>query len=272
MASLAPSLNSLRSQANRTAPRRSKAADGWIGDAAHSSRTSDHNPDHLGIVRAIDLTDDPANGFDARGWAEMLRLARDPRLKYVISEGQMFSAYATPSYPAWTWRAYSGPNGHFHHVHVSVKAGIAGSLAGDWYLPSTVGAPVRPPITTSPAAPINTEEADLAAIRDELVSRLDNLTWITLQIKGQTDDLDKIEAAVDVTRWAVADPEQGLRTALAAVQVGVSGLLGAAADPTVVDLDAKTVAAELAELIPDNLAEGLLDALASRIAKKETTP
>lgn len=39
-------------------PRRSKATDGWLGDASHSARKSDHNPDYDsgGVIRAGDLT------------------------------------------------------------------------------------------------------------------------------------------------------------------------------------------------------------------------
>jgi hypothetical protein len=40
-------------------PERSKESDGSIGNAEHSARQSDHNPDQFGIVRAIDITNDP---------------------------------------------------------------------------------------------------------------------------------------------------------------------------------------------------------------------
>ena len=55
---LARSLETLRAQINALSPNRSKASDGTIGDAAHSARTSDHNPDGGGVVRALDLTHD----------------------------------------------------------------------------------------------------------------------------------------------------------------------------------------------------------------------
>jgi len=124
-------LVSLREDINRAYPGRSKVSDGWIGDTAHSSRVSDHNPDGHGVVYAIDVTQDdaahtPTNPNDdvAEAVAEFLRTNRNPAIKYVIWRGRMFSSYATSTTPAWTWRKYTGPNGHFHHVHISLKSGI----------------------------------------------------------------------------------------------------------------------------------------------------
>lgn len=116
----AHSLAILLAQLNAYAPYRSKVSDGGIGDQAHSARTSDHNPDTRGVYHARDFTDDPRGGLDALKLREALRLSRDPRIKYVISEGEMFSSYAKGGTPAWTWRPYNGPNRHFKHVHVSV--------------------------------------------------------------------------------------------------------------------------------------------------------
>ncbi len=117
---LAPALQTLRDQINALWPDRNKDVDGAIGDAAHRNRVSDHNPDSDQIVTAIDITDDDSVGADMRVLAEVLRVNNDPRIKYVIHEGRMFSSYPTSSYPAWTWRPYSGLNGHFSHLHISV--------------------------------------------------------------------------------------------------------------------------------------------------------
>lgn len=119
---VAHSLTQLLDEVNTRAPGRDKTSDGSIGDPAHSARVSDHNPDAAGIVRARDFTDDPVGGHDATVFAEFLRRSRDPRIKYVIDQGRMFSSYATSSYPAWTWRPYSGINAHKQHTHVSVVA------------------------------------------------------------------------------------------------------------------------------------------------------
>lgn len=132
---LAPSLETLRKQVNALAPHRSKASDGTIGDTAHSARTSDHNLDKAGIVRAIDFTNDPAGGCDAQKLADMLVAAKDPRIKYIISRGKIVSGSGQKQ-PAWKWRPYSGSNKHDKHVHISVKAGAAGATGGQWQLGS----------------------------------------------------------------------------------------------------------------------------------------
>jgi hypothetical protein len=113
---VAESLIKLRDQINQMAPGRDTSSDGTIGDAAHQARTSDHNPDADGVVTAMDITHDPAHGVDAGAIAEMLRVSQDPRIKYVISNRQIFSSMNSP----WTWRPYDGANAHTKHVHISV--------------------------------------------------------------------------------------------------------------------------------------------------------
>ena len=121
---IAESLQVLLAQINKLAPYRSKLSDGSIGDAAHASRNSDHNPwvmdGKVGIVTARDCTHDPKGGFDAYNFAETLRLNKDARIKYVISNRRIFSG-SSEDHPAFEWRPYSGKNPHDHHTHVSVK-------------------------------------------------------------------------------------------------------------------------------------------------------
>lgn len=117
---VAKSLETLLTQVNASWPNRSKAADGSIGDTAHSARLSDHNPNDAGVVCARDFTNDPAHGLVSRDLAQALIDSRDPRLKYVISNRQICAGSAGPS--PWKWRAYNGANAHEHHCHVSVKA------------------------------------------------------------------------------------------------------------------------------------------------------
>lgn len=118
MARLALSLETLRAQVNALAPKRSKRSDGWVGDAAHSARKSDHNPNAAGVVCALDITHDPEGGMDCHKLAEWLQKGKDPRIAYVIWNGQIMSG--SRSARAWVTRPYTGQNPHRTHLHVSV--------------------------------------------------------------------------------------------------------------------------------------------------------
>lgn len=128
---LAKSLERLRAQVNGAVPGRSKSSDGSIGDAAHASRSSDHNPyikdkNGVGVVRAIDITHDPKGGFDSYAFADHLRKTGDKRIRYIISNYRI----ANPGQP---WRKYTGSNPHDHHVHISVSESAAlYDDANDW--------------------------------------------------------------------------------------------------------------------------------------------
>jgi len=130
---VARSLDVLLEEVNAFAPLRSKVADGSIGDAAHASRDSDHNPwvtfGGQGIVRARDITHDPANGLDCQRLADnlaaLLALGGHPAARegaYVIWGGRIFSFDRRHE----GWRPYSGSNPHDHHLHLSVALDPAG--------------------------------------------------------------------------------------------------------------------------------------------------
>lgn len=120
---VARSLDHLLAQLNDAAPDRSRASDGSIGDAAHASRNSDHNPwvvyGGLGVVTARDFTHDPADGLDCEDLYQALVSSRDPRIKYIIWNRTITSG-ATGSAP-WTRRSYAGSNPHDKHLHLSVQ-------------------------------------------------------------------------------------------------------------------------------------------------------
>jgi nucleoid-associated protein YgaU len=117
---LANSLKKLRDQINAAKPNRSKASDGWIGDAAHASRNSDHNPwvklKGEGIVTAIDITHDPKTGVDCNQLAKEIFESHDPRIKYLIWNKQI----TKPGLSGW--KPYTGINAHQHHLHISVNS------------------------------------------------------------------------------------------------------------------------------------------------------
>jgi hypothetical protein len=148
---MAQSLEVLRSQLNTRFPSRSKASDGGIGDAAHASRDSDHNPWYgPGIVTARDFTHDPANGMDGNILAAQLAASRDSRIKYVIWAGRIMDS--RPEFHPWTWQPYHGANGHYHHVHLSVMPNPACDDTRSWNLPM-LGLPATTP-KPAPAPPL----------------------------------------------------------------------------------------------------------------------
>lgn len=118
----------LREQINARYPGRSKASDGTIGDAAHASRASDHNPwvvaDGIGVVTAMDITHDPDSGCSARTIVDALVASRDPRIKYIIYDSQIIASYAVGAKPAWTARPYTGSNKHTKHFHLSCSSDL----------------------------------------------------------------------------------------------------------------------------------------------------
>ena len=110
----------LREQFDDCYPNRSRKSDGWIGDARHALRPSDHTPDAQGIVRAIDITRN-LSGVSEQDLmpdvADQIRLAAkagDKRIAYVIFNGRIAS-----SRYGFRWRKYKGSNPHNHHCHIS---------------------------------------------------------------------------------------------------------------------------------------------------------
>ena len=130
------SLLVLLDQVNRLAPDRSKASDGLVCDNNHDP-SSDHCPHNVpgvgtDMVTALDLTHDPAGGFDSYAFAEVLRQNRDKRIKYVISNRRVFD---TAGADAWQWRPYTGtPDPHTNHVHISVLNATISDTKTPWNL------------------------------------------------------------------------------------------------------------------------------------------
>lgn len=129
----------LRGQVNAIAPYRSKASDGLVGDQNHET-TSGHYPHFVAgvgdeIVTAWDVTNDPDGGCDSFKLCEVLRQHRDKRLRYVISNRQIFSSYPVGSRPAWTWGPYSGTTDpHINHGHIQVLDEPISDTSTPWNL------------------------------------------------------------------------------------------------------------------------------------------
>lgn len=109
----------LRLQVDDCFPDRDRTSDGWIGDSRHSARSSDHNPDEQGIVRAIDIDRDlsgKAKPDLMPDLADQIRYAAksDKRIAYIIFNGKIASGKSL-----WRWVAYRGINPHVKHCHIS---------------------------------------------------------------------------------------------------------------------------------------------------------
>jgi hypothetical protein len=121
----------LREMIDDAYPDRDRKSDGWIGDAAHSNRKSDHNPDKAnGYVRAIDVDKDldsrPSTGAYLADQIRLCAKAGDKRVSYIIFAGKIAS-----SKRAWRWRTYDGVNKHDHHIHISFTK--EGDQNGSWF-------------------------------------------------------------------------------------------------------------------------------------------
>lgn len=108
---LAPALDVLRAEINARWPRRDKASDGWIGDAAHQASKSDHNPNSRRSVNALDVDKD---GIDVA--AVIAAVQRHPSTHYWI-----FNRQIADRDDNWRRRAYTGSNPHDKHLHVSIR-------------------------------------------------------------------------------------------------------------------------------------------------------
>lgn len=133
----------LLNQINKRWPKRDKASDGILGDAAHAARASDHNPDGRGYVHALDIDEDfRGSENDARWYADQLiayARTKQPgfvRLKYVVYEQQVASGtYASQN---WVWR--DGDYGHTQHIHTSFTK-IGETDPSEFQIPILYGTP-----------------------------------------------------------------------------------------------------------------------------------
>lgn len=178
---LAKCLDVLRGQVNVRWRNRDKSSDGTIGDEAHASRSSDHNPwvkdGATGVVTALDITHDPAHGLDARKLAEMLIASRDPRIKYIISNAQICSGAGHAE--AWKWRAYSGTNAHRHHMHISVKPEKASyDDTAEWKLDGVA----QTPAATRVSQPVLREGDQGEVVK--MLQRVLNVSGAALEVDG----------------------------------------------------------------------------------------
>jgi hypothetical protein len=107
-------------QATALKPKRKKASDGLLPSKAHINQNpnSDHNSGF-----AVDLTHDPDCGIDCYEIYEKLK--EDERVKYLIFSGKIWSLKEGE-------RKYNGSNGHYKHLHISIKD-TSGNDTSPWF-------------------------------------------------------------------------------------------------------------------------------------------
>ena len=129
---LTKGLNTVRAEFNSVFPGRDKTTDGSVGDLAHQSGSSGHNPDRTGKaeykdgdsldeVRAIDVDRDLVPG-SATDWMELVvqYLVKKARaggyipFRYIIYKGRIWARS-----DGWKTRTYTGANKHDKHAHFS---------------------------------------------------------------------------------------------------------------------------------------------------------
>lgn len=201
---LVPCLATLRAEFNALNPKRDKGSDGWIGDTAHQSHTSDHNPDSQGRVLALDID---ATGPWPQNFGDIVESLRgDSRLEYIIWNRRIASRDQ-----GWKWRTYTGTSDpHTGHAHFSARHDHTGNTStATWHL------------------------EDFMALDDADVRKI----WMTDGIIAAPDWAAKSGNQY----WSPASYLQNANAALSNIQLAIAGLpadvLEKLADSTVSDQD-----------------------------------
>jgi hypothetical protein len=162
------------------APRRSRLSDGSIGDAAHSARSSDHNP-YAGYVHALDITHDPRRGMDIHAHARNIAARHDARIEYIISNWQIWER------ETGRWRKYTGTNGHTKHAHFSVRHTPWARNDTSAWLSAVIPfpSPTLPPVIIQPKPPVIVQPPIVIPETPILPNPLeDDMIVITLKYDG----------------------------------------------------------------------------------------
>jgi hypothetical protein len=178
---LVPCLVQLRTEFNALSPDRDKGADGSIGDTAHQAEsTSDHNPDALGRVLAVDIDSTgpwPAD-FDAlvKYIVGRQRSGADNRLQYVIWNRRIASRSTN-----WAWATYTGTaDPHTGHAHFSARhdhtVNTSGSITAYSRLADIAGGVAALQVTAQGVlANVQADDGDLAAIKADALAKYNGL-------------------------------------------------------------------------------------------------
>jgi len=155
-----PCLLEGRDQMNHRFPNRDHGADGTIGDTAHQSHASSHNPDITGDpeyrdhdsldeVRAIDFDKDlrDVHGVTmeqvVQRWITKARAGQMPFVRYFIYNKRIWHRRDN-----FTTRAYTGSDQHESHVHVTTDFNQEADTVRNtnWHL-NDLGVPGETPVS-----------------------------------------------------------------------------------------------------------------------------
>lgn len=151
---LTKNLVRLREELNALGPNRDRSSDGAVGDLAHQTGYSGHNPDRTGLgewqdgdsldeVRAIDVDKDGPWLYGQTMEKVVQHLVQRGRrgewlpLAYIIYNRRIWVASN-----GWVTQTYNGDNPHDHHAHFSGGYSQKADNAGDFnYGIATLGKP-----------------------------------------------------------------------------------------------------------------------------------
>lgn len=204
---VALSITVLHKQLRPLAPAAPAVAFGTVADAAHTS-SSGHYPKiyaGLGSRPTVTAGDFPrADRLDPHAVLDSIRRSRDPRVLYGISRGQMFSSYPAHGYPAWTWRPYSGTDGHFDHGHLSVVGDARADQVHPWVIAGSAtpggemdpnGRDIHPDISNAQALRDIWENAVADRNRFGVEGEITRLDALTAKVDALVATLAAIQAA-----------------------------------------------------------------------------
>jgi hypothetical protein len=222
---LVPCLVELRSEFNAIAPDRDRSSDGSVGDAAHQSNESDHNPDETGNVPIRDADkSNEVHAIDVDATLRVLGLSMEAvvqfllgrcrsgaenRLRYIIFNRRIWSASNE-----WRQQAYTGANAHDQHAHFSASyTTVHEASTASWHLQEVL--PMTAPTPEQNAAAVAARDVDpgpgsqtLGGGVWTLLTRSDYLgnTWapkqrellneLTAMVEDQENDLDALGATL----------------------------------------------------------------------------
>lgn len=242
-----PAALSLRDEYNRLAPGRDKGADGTIGDSAHTS-SSDHTPDEdsdvlrgkdadsINEIHAVDI-DSTGPWPDGRSFAQIfadviagekakwLSATDKCRLKYAIFDRKLYST-DNDFKPV----AYGGTDPHTNHAHFSFRYETScendtrpwGVYQEDDVTKQEIIDAVIAALKTDGVVPAPSNAASYDTNPTwAATSALTDSSFMAREIKGQTNLLPAMSAAVAAIGKAVAAGDAEVKVKLDALAAAV---------------------------------------------------